>query len=437
MAVPRIQVVACCTAALLLAGCESTPCSSAPPSAATRCLPPELEQAPGEYITSSAPRHSTPTAADEELAAFVSGNTSLGVALYQRAIQEKQNVFFSPYSVTQALSTVYAGARGNTAAQMAQALRFSLSQSRHHPTANALERALAKPPSHPPASGTPPTFHSLNSAWGQQGMTFHDDFLDTLARHYGAGMHLMDFENDAAGARAEINRWVEVNTKDRIQDLVDEESLPDATRLMLINAVYFKGAWSWPFNEQGTRNAAFRALDGTSHQVPTMSGGMGQYMEGDGFEAVTLDYAGGTFRMVLILPEWERFEEVESRLSPAFFDEVRARLENRRLDIRLPRFQIESELPLIPALQALGMEDAFTASADFSAISPTKLMIATVNHKAFVAVNEIGTEAAAATAVGMVPVSLPEPFHVNRPFIFVIEHVATQNVLFLGRFVKP
>ncbi|QQR41752.1 serpin family protein [Myxococcus xanthus] len=436
MVVPRIQVVACCAAALLFAGCESTLCGSEPPTADASCLPPELEQAPGEYVASSAPRDGAPTA-DEELAAFVSGNTSLGVALYQRAIQEKQNLFFSPYSVTQALSTVYAGARGNTEAQMAQALRFSLSQSRHHPTANALELALAKPASPPPASGTPPTFHSLNSAWGQQGMTFHDGFLDTLARHYGAGMRLMDFENDAAGARAEINRWVEVNTRDRIQDLVNEESLPNATRLMLINAVYFKGAWSWPFREQGTRNAAFRALDGTSHQVPTMSGGRGQYMEGDGFEAVTLDYAGGTFRMVLVVPEWERFEEVESRLSPAFFEDVRARLENHQIDIQLPRFQIESELPLIPALRALGMEDAFTEGADFSAISPTKLRIATVNHKAFVAVNELGTEATAATAVGMVPVSLPKPIHVNRPFIFIIEHVATQNVLFLGRLVKP
>ncbi|WP_434383475.1 serpin family protein [Melittangium boletus] len=433
-----------CATALLLTGCgpapepESQPTPEAPEQD-TRCLcepTVPLTGAPGEAVSSSAPRELAPGATPREMAAAVAGNTNFGAALL-RLSQPGANVFFSPYSISQALSMVYAGARGQTETQMSQVLGSALSQARHHPAMNAVDLAM-QPGTGGGTGGTPPTFRVVNGTWGRQGFTFEPTFLDVLARQYGAGMRVVDFSQNASAIRAQINQWVEEQTMTRIKDLIPVGGVKPDTTLMLVNALYFKGAWATPFSKQGTADAPFQTLDGKTRQVPTMRGGTGQYMAGQGFEAVSLDYQGREFRMLVVLPAAGRFAEVEGRLSSAFLEDVRSRLSSRYMDIRLPRFEMETALPLIPSLSTLGMPDAFSSQANFSGIARgASLTLASVSHKAFVSVNELGTEAAAATEVGVGPPSVPELFAVNRPFLFAIEHVATRNVLFLGRYVSP
>ncbi|AKQ65694.1 Serine protease inhibitor (serpin family) [Myxococcus hansupus] len=395
-------------------------------------------EAPGEVARSTTPRDPERVATALEFQEVASGNTQLAFALYQRSISGTENLFFSPYSVSSAFSMLYAGARGQTEAQMAQALNFTLPQERHHLAMRELADFVITDASAPTSgSGTAPAFHSMNSAWAQQGTPLHPAFLDTLAHDYDSGVHLMDFQGQTSRAREEINQWIETRTGGRIQNLLNEGTVTNATRLMLVNVLFFHGSWSTPFLANGTQDQPFTALDGTSHSVPTMRGGKGQYLRGDGFEAVTLGYRHDEYRMLIVVPEQGRFAEVEARLSPGFLTQLRAGLESRHLDIRLPRFKIDSTPDLVPVLKSLGMTDAFTSNADFSGLSSERLLLSSVSHRAYVSVNERGTEASAATAVGTAPASDPETVHVNRPFIFTIEHVPTRQLLFLGRYVKP
>ena len=432
-----------CTAALLSTGCLPDPPASVgeDPEQAINCLcspqPPVLAAAPGESVASPEARVLAPGATAGELASLVAANTDFAATLH-RISKPGQNLFFSPISISQALSMVYVGARGTTESQMAQVLRFPLSQERLHPTMNALDLALQVRTGTMPPGATPPTFRVVNGSWGQKGLAFEPAFLDVLARQYGAGMRVVDFTTEAPTLRDRINLWVEEQTESRIKELLSTSAVTPNTRLMLVNALYFKGAWAQPFRKSATRDESFRALDGVLRPVPMMRGASGSYMAGDGFESIAMPYVGGDFRMVIVLPAAGRFAEVESRLSSAFLEGIRTQLQSRYLDIRLPRFQVESALPLIPSLTSLGMEDAFSPYANFSGLvrSPA-LSITSVSHKSFVSVNEEGTEAAAATEVGAGPPSMPQTFLVDRPFLFLIEHVATKNVLFLGRYVTP
>jgi serpin B len=420
-------------AVLVLAGCASSP----PPDLQD---PPEEVAAPGELITSDKPRVTAPSVPGSDFAALVAGNTDLGASLYRRLAKPGENLFFSPLSISQGFAMVYAGARGNTEAQMAQALHFSLPQARLHPAMNALDAALQ---SHAGVTGgdqgTAPTFRAVNAAWGQRGLTFEPAFLDVLAQHYGSGMRAVDFSAEPDTLRQRINTWVEGQTAGRIEDLLPEGTVKSDTRLVLTNALYFKGAWRAPFDPAATQAAPFRTLEGGTRQVQMMRGSvMVPLMKGDGFDAVALPYVGRAFRMLAIVPHEGRFAEVESRLSAGFLDGVRAGLKDSYVGLRFPRFEVKQEFPLAEPLRALGMVDAFSDRADFSGLTRQEaLMLQFAQHQAFVSVDEQGTEAAAATGIGAGPVSLPEPFVVDRPFLFLIEDVETKGVLFLGRVVSP
>jgi len=415
------------TALLLLAGCSEEPQG------------PEAPPPPGELIASSAQRV-TPTVAAETLASAASGNTAFGAALYPLIARPGENLFFSPFSITQAFSMVYAGARGNTAQQMEQALRFPLSQEQLHPAMNALDLAL-----HSRAEQTrgnnvlPPEIRVVNATWGQRGFAFEPAFLDVLAQQYGAGVRAVDFSTEADSLRARINDWVAGQTQDRIQELLPEGSVNGDTKLVLTNALYFKGAWASPFDPAATRSADFHLLGGGTKQVQLMQRqGSFRYKRGEDFQALALPYSGGAFRMLLIVPDLGRFSDVEARLSAEFLDGIRGTLDNRVFMLGLPRFRAETQFSLVQPLQQLGMVDAFSEEADLSGISQqTRLYLSAAHHKAFVAVDEQGTEAAAATGVVASPVSIPEPLTVDRPFLFLIEDVETRTVLFLGRIVKP
>lgn len=415
-------------ALLALTGCSSTlEDGSGPPP-------------PGQLLASDKQRQTAPGAPAEDLASAVTGNTDFGVALYRQSAQPGQNVFFSPFSITQALAMTYAGARGTTETQMAQALRFSLPQGRLHPAMNALDLMLQGRSAGSEGRKVPlPELRVVNATWAQQGLAFEPTFLDVLAQHYGAGVRAVDFTHEPGALRTAINAWVEGQTNGHIQDLLPEGAVKADTRLVLTNALYFKGAWAAPFLSQSTHDASFHLLEGGETTVRMMQGqGFHPHMRGEGFEALALPYEGGAFRMLLIVPDAGRFTDVEARLSASFLDGVRAAMVAENTALGLPRFEVKQTLPLTDSLQALGMVDAFSGQADLSGMTKEeKLAITRALHQAFVSVNEAGTEATAATAIIAGPTSVPQAFTVDRPFLFLIEDVETKAVLFLGRFVKP
>ncbi|SEK71800.1 serpin B [Stigmatella aurantiaca] len=422
------------TAALALTHCSDSgtpegPLQEAPTGAA-----------PGDFISSDKERVVSPEVQAGDLAALVTGNTDFGASVYRKIAKPGQNLFFSPFSISQVLSMVYVGARSQTETEMAQALHFSLPQARLHPATNALNLKLdAQAEATVGGEGTPTQFRRVNATWSQQGMTFEPTFLDVLALHYGNGVHVVDFSTQASAIRDDINGWVAEQTGDRIQDLLPEDAVTRSTRLLLVNALYFKGAWQQPFSPNSTSSAPFHLLDGSTQPVQMMRSRMNvDYLRGEGFEAVGLPFMKGTYRMLFIVPSAGRFAEVESRLSADFLANVRGSLVRKDVSFGLPRFQVEQSFSLAETLKELGMAQAFTEWADFSGLTQQEqLAIARVEHKAFVSVDEKGAEAAAATAVIVAPPSVPEPLTVNRPFLFLIEDEETKTVLFLGRFVKP
>ncbi|MCY0995837.1 serpin family protein [Myxococcus sp. MISCRS1] len=413
-----------------LAGCHSDE-----QSPAEREPPP-----PGALVASEKERVRSPSVSDTDFAALVAGNTDFGVALYRRLAEPGENAAVSPLSITRAFSLVYAGARGETQAQMARTLGFTLPAEQLHPALNRLDLALQEQVGQAHGDkGPAPTFRAVNALWGQQGYRFEPAYLDVLAEHHGAGLRTVDFAADPDGVRRAINDWVSGVTADRIQDLIPQGEVRADTRLVLANALHFKGAWRTPFPAQATSPKTFHGLTGGTTQVPMMHTSWSfPFSRGEGYDAIALPYVGRAFRMLVIVPDAGRFQEVEQRLSAAFLDTVRANLSERHMLLRFPRFEVRQSAALVDALRSLGMEDAFSERADLSGITgEERLLLSGAQHQAFVAVDEAGTEAAAATAVEIGPVSLPPEVHVDRPFVFVIEEVATRSVLFLGRVVSP
>jgi len=353
----------------------------------------------------------------------------------QAAGREKAtNIFLSPYSISLCLAMAYAGAREETERQMAEALRFALPQDRLHPAFARLSLTLA--------SRTGLELSIANSLWGQRGYPFVGSFLCLLAEVYGAPLRELDFLSGPEAARRTINRWVEEETRERIQDLIPRGGIDSDTRLVLVNAVYFKAAWMFPFSEEASRDAPFYLLDGREVLVPTMvkQAPLG-YAAGEGYRAVELPYAGGEASLVILLPDSGRFEEFERELDADRLAECLEGLQANDVLLFLPKFTFTSQFALGQILAGLGMPDAFSDQADFSGMTGRRdLAIDEVYHKAFVALDEAGTEAAAATAVVMVMGLPPEPrveVRVDRPFLFLIRDRETGTILFLGRVLNP
>ena len=400
-----------------------------------------------ETLRANLARITNPNVTDEELAALVAGNTAFAWDLFHLARSEDENVFFSPYSIASALTMALAGAKGDTASEMRDLLHLELSDDRVHAIRNGLDILIAtSPDTFGDDDREPLTIQVANSLWGQAGYPFLDEFLNLLAANYDAGMNLVDYMAAAEEARQTINTWVESMTEGRIVDLIPEGAVNGMTRLVLVNAIWFKGNWVNEFDLDRTTDAPFTLLDGTVIQVPLMRGGGNfLYGSGEGYQSVSIPYAGDA-AMVVILPDDGRFNEVAARLDPK---EI-ARLHNsrglRRVDLTFPKFEFRSNLGLNPILQSLGMTKAFESpgpenGADFTGITAVKeLFIAEVIHQAFVKVDEEGTEAAAATAIMIEATSAgPEPATVviDRPFLFYIEHTSTGEILFMGQVVDP
>jgi serpin B len=263
-------------------------------------------------------------------------------------------------------------------------------------------------------------------------------FLDVLARHYDAGLYLVDFAEDAERERLAINKWVREQTHDRVDELLPPMSLDPNTAMVLVNAIYFKASWLQKFDPAMTTDAPFHGADGDV-SVPMMRNtGRRGYAKGEGYQAVELSYVSEAVRMLLILPDAGQQSAVEARLKSGLFDEIRAGLEQTSVALSLPRFSFHSDLDLKPALETLGMKRAF-GPADFSGIagSPGEIFIGGVFHQAFIAVDEKGTEAAAATAVVLVQRNQPAAVSFDRPFLFAVYDQPTGHILFVGRLSNP
>ena len=412
---------------------------------ATSCVRPGGRPASVQVVRADAARATEPGVSAQELAELVSGNNAFAFALYH-ALQEKQdgNIFYSPFSISVALAMTWAGARGTTEREMADTLRFTLSQERLHPAFNALDLELARRGQG--AQGRDEKGFRLrivNALWGQQGFRFLPAFLDTLAQNYDAGLRLLDFAGDPEAARGIINDWVSDQTEGRIRDLIPPGVIDDLTRLVLTNAIYFNAAWAEPFEKSQTADLPFNLLDGGQVTVPMMRQTTEYgYTEGEGFQAVELPYDGRELAMIILLPEEGRFEEFENSLDDGQIEAILRDLEYRQVALTIPRFRVELAFALADTLSAMGMPSAFRPDqADFSGMDGTRdLYIGDVLHKAFVSVDEAGTEAAAATAVVMKLTAMPaSPVQVvvDRPFIFLIRDLQTGIILFVGRVVNP
>ena len=401
-------------------------------------------RSPGVAVASEKERVS-PTVSSGTMVELVEGNSAFAFELYQLLAEEQagRNLFYSPYSISLALAMTYAGARGETEEQMADALRFALPQNELHPALNALDQELAQRGEGAEGKdGEGFRLNIANAIWGQKDYTFRDAFLDVLAENYGAGLRVLDFAAAPEEARTMINDWVSDETEGKIENLIPRQALGPLTRLVLTNAIYFNAAWANTFEEAATQEAPFARLDGSEVTVPLMrqTESFG-YAEGDGYQAVELPYDGREMSMVILLPDRERFETFENTLDGQEVQRIIEDLTYRQVALSMPRFEFDSAFSLNEALRELGMPDAFSAAADFSGMTGGKdLFISDVLHKAFVSVDEEGTEAAAATAVIMAESAMPtEPveFTADHPFVFLIRDVKTGAVLFVGRVVDP
>jgi len=404
---------------------------------------PSVQPPPGESAQSEKKRIVSPSVNEANLVDLVNGNSAFAFDLYQAIREGDGNLFYSPYSISLALAMTYVGARGGTEQQMADTLHYALPQDRLHPAFNGLDLELARRGE--VAEGKDEKgfrLNIVNAIWGQEGYEFLSQFLDVLAQSYGAGLRLLDFKNAPEESRVTINQWVSEQTEGRIEDLIPPRVITRLTRLVLTNAIYFNAAWLHPFEESRTHDGSFHLLDGGEVTVPMMeqTESFG-YAEGEGYQAVELPYDGRELSMVILLPEMAEFESTEGTVDAEQVNAILGDLVYTQVALTMPRFTFDSSFRLKKTLIDMGMSDAFSDAANFSGMTGDRdLFIADVIHKAFVSVDEEGTEAAAATAVVLAESAMPqEPVEmtVDRPFVFLIRDIETGTILFLGRVLDP
>ncbi len=369
--------------------------------------------------------------------AVVEGNTAFALALYQALRTQAGNLFFSPYSISTALAMTYAGARGNTAAEMAQALHFRLEPESLHDAFAALAAQVS-------ATGMKGhiQLRIANALWPHVSYPLLKSFLALVQRVYGARLTAVDYGKPEA-ARAIINAWIEERTESRIRELIPPGVLNALTTLVLVNAIYFKGNWAFPFDPDRSHDAPFWITPEAAVQAPLMAQKRAfSYSESEELQVLELPYAGEELSMVVLLPQKrDGLTDLEAALTVENLDRWTRLLRKQEVQVFLPRFEITFPFRLDSTLKSMGMSDAFTGAADFSGMDGTEsLSIGAVLHKAFVVVNEEGTEAAAATAVAMARAAMPAPppvFRADHPFIFLIREKHTGSLLFAGRVVHP
>jgi len=400
-------------------------------------------------------------AADSNLAAMATNQ--LGIDLHRQLATGDENLCVSPYSIQSALAMTFAGADGKTREEMVRVLHFPNDGEAIHASFSSLQGSLeemakktATLAEQSPKFGGPSepiTLSIANRLFAQTGYDFRDSFRALVKKYYGAPFEALDFRKDASGATEHINQWIAEQTRDRIRDLIPARALDETTRLVLANAIYLKAPWAHEFSEGGTTPQPFHVRGGAPVDVPMMQKEDRQfgYAKREGFTAVGLPYIGNELQFLVLVPdEVNGLRALESKLSAQLLLQC-AKLEPHEVDLSLPKFKFEPPtIALSDKLQALGLHSAFdqpTGSANFDRMAPRNpkdyLYISQVFHKTFIAVDEKGTEAAAATAVAMMAgsamIERPEPIEVkvDRPVIYAIQHVPSGTCLFLGRVTDP
>jgi serpin B len=382
-----------------------------------------------------------PAAKEKTEEVVVEGNNRFAVELYAKLREQKGNLFFSPYSVSAALAMTYAGARGETEAQMAKVLHFPSQkagdQEQFHSAFGAIIKDLN-------ARGEKGKYELIvaNALWGQKGYGFLAEFLELVKSNYGGRLNEVDFVQATEDARQTINAWVEKETKDKIKNLIGKGVLTSLTRLVLTNAIYFKGNWASQFKKENTKDAEFTLLSGEKVDTPMMNQTeQFGYMETEDFQGLEMPYVNNELSMIIFLPKrTDGLAEFEKKFTTENLSQWLARIHKREVIVSVPKFKMASQFDLADVLKQMGMTDAFVpVMADFSAINGKRdLFFSAVIHKAFVDVNEQGTEAAAATAVVVKTIAIrPLVFRADHPFLFLIRDNKSGGILFIGRRMNP
>ena len=392
---------------------------------------------------------------DEKL--VVEGNNRFALQLYQKLRGDEGNLFLSPYSISTALAMTYAGARGQTEAQMAEVLQFptwrevwlARRMTREDQSASAQKRfaaAFGKIVKDLNAAGSEAQYELrvANALWGQKDYEFLSSFTKRVEAAYGGKLQELDFVTAAEQARKTINAWVEKQTNDKIKDLIRPGVLDAMTRLVLTNAIYFKGNWASQFDEDRTREAPFTLGSGEKVQTPMMNQrAQFGYAETDALQVLELPYVGEELSMAILLPKTtDGIAALEGDLIAENLVTWLGRIRKREVIVSIPKFKMTSKFSLAPVLASMGMPLAFSRNADFSGMTgKPNLFISAVIHQAYVDVNEEGTEAAAATAVAIKLTSIgPDRtpvFKADHPFVFMIRDARSGSILFLGRVLNP
>ncbi len=370
----------------------------------------------------------------------IGGNNQFAIDLFRAIRSRPGNVSLAPASVSTALAMTYEGARGETAEEMARVLHLPADR-------EAVRRGFRELIARLNGEGAerPYRLVSANSLWGQKGDRFLPDFLHILADVYGAEFHPVDFRHATEAARLAINAWVDGKTNHLIPELLSSRDVRPDTSLVLVNTVYFKGSWLYPFAKSATAPADFHRGDGSKVSVPTMRQTHRlSHAQGDGFGLLELPYKGGDLAFDVVLPDdGVSLDKVESNLALPQLQQTIERLGEREVALAMPKFKVTSGAELSEPLSGLGMARAFSSSeADFSGIDGTReLFVSKVVHQVVVNLDEEGTEAAAGTAVvvtrAMARIAQPLVFRVDRPFLYLIRDVKTGAILFLGRVADP
>ncbi len=399
----------------------------------------------------------TAQAAQDDAGAIVRGNNAFALELYSRLQGREGNIFFSPYSISLSLAMADAGARGDTAEQISEALHFPGSGRLH----KAFSRLVADiSPADRERQGT--KLRVANGLWAQKGYPFLESFIGLLNRYYRVKPGHADFLLEPEVAREEINTFIEEKTGGRIKEMLRPGALDMATRLVLVNAIYFRGRWRNRFERSATREAPFLTAPDRKVTVPMMSRtGEYNYMEDELLQAIELPYDDGRLSMVVLLPKgkggatssssllggagtgaYAGVGGIEKRLDLKHLNGWIGKMEKRDVSVYLPRFRAVYGIDLKNVLTALGIRDAFdSARADFSGMDGRKgkdgLYISLALHRASVEVDEEGTKASAATVLSMTIRGMPAIFRADHPFLFLIRDNHTGGILFMGRVVEP
>ena len=417
-------------ASLVVAGCSEEDTEPTPDAGAH------------ETVKSELARDTTPDNDPAVLAQLSAGNRAFTMDLYRTTTEPGTNYMVSGWSIQQAFALTWAGAVGETAQQMADTLYFTDDQATTHSAMNAFDLALSSRELPATDEEEAVELRVANAFWGQTGYPWAAPFLDTIALNYGAGVESVDFEADAEAGRQLINAWVEDRTRDRIKDLLPEGSISADTAAVLTNAVYFRAPWLHEFNEDATADGTFTLADGSTISTALMTQLESHaFASGEGWSAAELAFRGEELAMTFILPTPGTFDTFDAAFDAAVLDEVLAALQPAQVRITLPKFEFETEFTLSDALKELGMVIPFDGGADFSGMLPGGgLFIDEAFHKTFIAVEEGGAEAAAATAVVVGETSVPVEdavFAATSPFYFAIRDRDTGLILFFGRVMNP